>query len=122
MLLALLKRRKATAEALVKAKVQAQELKAELAPLKEEIQKLKLQRACLEEKVNLIHIHWMEDVRHYKVNWKHGNTLTCAFSNVGSFTIHCLRCFSTGNSRFFGREQQRSENRGKLSKEENWRN
>ncbi|KAK2830153.1 hypothetical protein Q5P01_018084 [Channa striata] len=65
-LLALLKRREATAGALGKAKDQAQELKAQLRPLKEEIQKLKLQRACLEEKLNLIHIHWREDVVRYK--------------------------------------------------------
>lgn len=66
-LLALLKRREATAGALVKAKEQAQELKAQLGPLKEEIQKLKLYRACLEEKLKLSHIHWREDVGHYKV-------------------------------------------------------
>lgn len=69
-MLALLKRREATAGALVKAKEQAQELKAQLGPLKEEIQKLKLHRACLEEKLKLIHIHWREDVGHYKVGKK----------------------------------------------------
>lgn len=65
-LLALLKRREATAGALVKAKEQAQELRAQLGPLREEIQKLKLQRACLEEKLKLIHIHRREDVGQYK--------------------------------------------------------
>ncbi|XP_022602816.1 cytospin-B-like [Seriola dumerili] len=65
-LLALLKRRDATAGALVKAKEQAQELRAQLGPLREEIQKLKLQRACLEEKLKLIHIHRREDVGQYK--------------------------------------------------------
>ncbi|KAK2921291.1 hypothetical protein Q8A73_000776 [Channa argus] len=65
-LLALLKRREATAGALVKAKEQAQEMKAQLRPLKEDIQKLKLQRACLEEKLKLIHLHWREDVVRYK--------------------------------------------------------
>nr|XP_020441939.1 uncharacterized protein LOC109951666 [Monopterus albus] len=65
-LLALLKRREATAGALVKAKEQAQELKAQLKPIKEEIQKLKLQRACSEEKIKLIHIHRREDAGQYK--------------------------------------------------------
>uniref|UniRef100_A0A3Q3LG85 Syncoilin, intermediate filament protein n=1 Tax=Mastacembelus armatus TaxID=205130 RepID=A0A3Q3LG85_9TELE len=65
-LLALLKRKEATDGAVVKAKEQAQELKAQLRPLKEDIQKLKLQRACLEEKLKLIHIHWREDVGQYK--------------------------------------------------------
>ncbi|XP_008285835.1 trichohyalin [Stegastes partitus] len=65
-LLALLKRREATAGALVKAKEQAQELRAQLGPLREEIQKLKLQKACLEEKLKLIHIHRREDVGQYK--------------------------------------------------------
>ncbi|XP_040909748.1 syncoilin [Toxotes jaculatrix] len=65
-LLALLKRREATAGALVKAKEQAQELRAQLRPLREEIQKLKLQRACLEEKLKLIHMQRREDVGQYK--------------------------------------------------------
>lgn len=52
----------------MKAKEQAQELKSQLRPLKEEIQKLMLQRACLEEKLKLIHIHWREDVGQYKVS------------------------------------------------------
>ncbi|KAM6899459.1 syncoilin [Xenentodon cancila] len=65
-LLALLKRREAAAGALVKAKEQAQELRAKLGPLRDEIQELKLQRACLEEKLKLIHIQRMEDVEHHK--------------------------------------------------------
>lgn len=67
-LLALLKRREAAAGALVKAKEQAQELKAQLAPLTEEAQRLKLQKACLEEKLKLIHMHWREDAGQYKVS------------------------------------------------------
>lgn len=78
-LLALLNRREATAGALVKAKDQAQELKAQLRPLKEEIEKLKLQRACLEEKLNLIHIHRREDVAQYKVS----QTARRGICNVG---------------------------------------
>ncbi|XP_029369232.1 syncoilin isoform X2 [Echeneis naucrates] len=65
-LLALLKRREAAAGALVKAKEQAQELRAQLKPLREEIQKLNLQRACLEEKLKLIQIHRKEDLGQYK--------------------------------------------------------
>ncbi|XP_019946342.2 vimentin [Paralichthys olivaceus] len=65
-LLALLKRREATAGALVKAKEQGQELRAQLRPLRDEIQKLKLQRSCLEEKLKLIHIHRREDAGRYK--------------------------------------------------------
>ena len=67
-LLALLKRREATAGALVKAKEQAQELKAQLRPLRDEIQTLKLQRACLEEKLKLIYLHRREDAGQYKVS------------------------------------------------------
>ncbi|XP_032392275.1 uncharacterized protein sync [Etheostoma spectabile] len=65
-LLTLLKRREATATALVKAKEQAKELKAQLRPLKEEIQKLNLRRACLEEKLKLICLQRREDVGQYK--------------------------------------------------------
>lgn len=67
-LVALLKRREAAAGALVKAKEQAQELRAQLRPLKEESQELKLKRACLEEKLNLIHMQRREDLQHYKVS------------------------------------------------------
>lgn len=67
-LVALLKRREAAAGALVKAKEQAQELRAQLRPLKEESQELKLKRACLEEKLKLIHMQRGEDVQHYKVS------------------------------------------------------
>ncbi|XP_070702709.1 uncharacterized protein sync [Pempheris klunzingeri] len=65
-LLALLKRREITAAALVKAKEQAQELRGQLRPLKEEIQKLNLQRVCLEEKLNLSYAQRREDVEQYK--------------------------------------------------------
>lgn len=65
-LLALLKRRDAAEAALVKTREQAQELRALIRPLREEIQKLTLQRACLEEKLKLIHIQRREDVGQYK--------------------------------------------------------
>uniref|UniRef100_A0A3P9LGP2 Syncoilin, intermediate filament protein n=1 Tax=Oryzias latipes TaxID=8090 RepID=A0A3P9LGP2_ORYLA len=55
-LLALLKRRDATAGALLKAKEQSQELRGQLTPLREEVQKLLLQRACLGEKAKLIEV------------------------------------------------------------------
>lgn len=66
-MLALLKRREATAGALVKAKEQIQELRVQLRPLREEIEKVKLQRACLEEKLKLIHMQRRENVGQYKV-------------------------------------------------------
>ncbi|XP_034561226.1 uncharacterized protein sync [Notolabrus celidotus] len=65
-MLALLKRREITAEALVKAKDQAQVLKTQLTPLMEEIQKLHLQRTCLEEKIRLCCMQRREDVGQYK--------------------------------------------------------
>ncbi|XP_034401382.1 uncharacterized protein sync [Cyclopterus lumpus] len=65
-LLTLLKRREATAAALLKAKEHARELRAQLRPLKEEIQRLTLQRARLEEKLKLIHWKRREDVGQYK--------------------------------------------------------
>lgn len=71
-LLALLKRREVTAEALVKAKEQAHEMKTKLTPLKEEIQKLNLQRTCLEEKLKLTSIHRREEVGLYKVSLMKG--------------------------------------------------
>lgn len=74
-LLALLKRREAAAGALVKAREQAQELKAQLRPLKEENQELELKRACLEEKLKLIHMQRREDVKQYKVSRAAGGTL-----------------------------------------------
>uniref|UniRef100_A0A8C5EKD2 Syncoilin-like n=1 Tax=Gouania willdenowi TaxID=441366 RepID=A0A8C5EKD2_GOUWI len=67
-LLALMKRKETTADALVKVKENTQELKSQLRPLREEIQKLKLQRSCLEEKLKLIHIQRGEDVGQYKVS------------------------------------------------------
>ncbi|KAM9386057.1 uncharacterized protein sync [Pholidichthys leucotaenia] len=65
-LLALLKRRESTAGALVKTKEQAQELRAQLRPLRVEIEKLILQKTCLEEKLKLIHIQRREEVGQYK--------------------------------------------------------
>lgn len=66
-LLALLKRRESTAGTLTRAKDQAQELRAQVKPLREELQKLELQRTCLEQKLKLLHIQRVEDVGQYKV-------------------------------------------------------
>ncbi|XP_056153861.1 syncoilin [Lampris incognitus] len=66
MLLALLKRREATSGALVKAREQAQELRAQLGPLRQESQQLALQRACLDEKLKLLQIQRKENVAQYK--------------------------------------------------------
>ncbi|XP_038821722.1 uncharacterized protein sync [Salvelinus namaycush] len=66
MLLALLKRREGTSEALVKARQQAQELRARRGPLREEGQRLGLQRACLEERLKLMETHRREDVEQYR--------------------------------------------------------
>lgn len=83
-LVALLKRREAAAVALVKAKEQAQELRAQLRPLKEENQDLKLKRACLEEKIKLIHIQRREDVQHYKVSAATGGKTVSQVENWGT--------------------------------------
>ncbi|XP_012706834.2 syncoilin [Fundulus heteroclitus] len=65
-LVALLKRKEATAGALAAAKEQSQELRVRLKPLREEIQKLELERTCLKEKLKLIHMQREEDTGHYK--------------------------------------------------------
>ncbi|XP_037549532.1 syncoilin [Nematolebias whitei] len=71
MLVALLKRREATAGALVKTKQHAQELRAQLRPLREEVHKLELKRACLDEKLQLIVLQRREHVGRYKVEVFH---------------------------------------------------
>ncbi|XP_049606307.1 syncoilin [Syngnathus scovelli] len=67
-LLALQKRKETTTSACVKAKEQTRELKAQLGPLREETQTQVLQRACLEEKLKLVHIQMREDAEHYEEN------------------------------------------------------
>ncbi|XP_056268195.1 uncharacterized protein sync isoform X3 [Pseudoliparis swirei] len=71
-LLTLIKRREATAAALLKAREHARDLRAQLRPLKEEIQQLTLQRACLDDRLKLIAFQWREDVGQCKVSetWK----------------------------------------------------
>ncbi|XP_012695417.2 syncoilin [Clupea harengus] len=65
-LVALLKRREGGQEALRRAKEEAQELRGRLGPLREEHQRLLLQRACLEEKHTLMDHHRRESLDHYK--------------------------------------------------------
>ncbi|XP_038828232.1 syncoilin-like [Salvelinus namaycush] len=66
MLLALLKRKERTSEAQVKARQQAQELRSRRGPMREEGQRLGLQRACLEERLILMETHRREDVERYR--------------------------------------------------------
>ncbi|KAM4725391.1 uncharacterized protein sync [Anableps anableps] len=65
-LVALLKRKEATAGALVKAKEQSQELRVQVKPLTEKIQKLELERTCLEERLKLTLMQRKEDAGRYK--------------------------------------------------------
>ncbi|MED6247545.1 hypothetical protein ATANTOWER_006748, partial [Ataeniobius toweri] len=65
-LVSLLKRKEATAGGVVKAKQQSQELRVQLKPLREEIQKLQLERTCLEERLKLTFMQRQEDASHYK--------------------------------------------------------
>ncbi|XP_038164973.1 uncharacterized protein sync [Cyprinodon tularosa] len=65
-LVALLKRKEATADALTKSKNQSHELKVQVKPLMDEIQKLELERTCLEERLKLTHMQRQEDASRYK--------------------------------------------------------
>ncbi|KAJ7991913.1 hypothetical protein DPEC_G00288800 [Dallia pectoralis] len=65
-LLALLKRREGTSEALGRTRQQAQELRGRLKPLREEEQKLGLQTACLEERLKLMETQRRENIEQYK--------------------------------------------------------
>ncbi|XP_027892901.1 syncoilin isoform X1 [Xiphophorus couchianus] len=63
---ALLKRKEAAAGALLKAKEQSQELRVQVKPLREEIQKLELERTCLEERLKLTYMQRQEDAGRHK--------------------------------------------------------
>lgn len=66
-LVALLKRRQSSADALIKYREQCQDLKAQLGPLKEEEQRLGLERARLEERIHLMEKQRKENVEQYRV-------------------------------------------------------
>nr|XP_055076356.1 syncoilin [Misgurnus anguillicaudatus]XP_055076357.1 syncoilin [Misgurnus anguillicaudatus] len=65
-LMSLLKRRQATIEAISKAKEQCQELRTRLGPLREEEHMLKLQKTCLEERIQLMENQRRENVEQYR--------------------------------------------------------
>ncbi|XP_061671086.1 golgin subfamily A member 6-like protein 7 [Syngnathoides biaculeatus] len=65
-LLALQKRKETTTGALVKAKDQTRELKAQLGPLREEMHTQVLQKSRLEEKLKLVQQQKREDTGHYE--------------------------------------------------------
>lgn len=66
-LVALLKRRQSSADALIKYREQCQELKTQLGPLKEEEQRLGLERTRLEERIYLMDKQRKENVEQYRV-------------------------------------------------------
>ncbi|XP_053084378.1 syncoilin [Pangasianodon hypophthalmus] len=65
-LVALLKRRQSSTDALIKYREQCQELKTQLGPLKEEEQRLGLERARLEERIHLMEKQRKENVEQYR--------------------------------------------------------
>lgn len=66
-LVALLKRRQSSTDALIKYREQCQDLKTQLGPLKEEEQRLGLERARLEERIHLMEKQRKENVEQYRV-------------------------------------------------------
>ncbi|TSK31412.1 Syncoilin [Bagarius yarrelli] len=65
-LVALLKRRQSSADALIKYREQCQELKTQIGPLKEEEQRLELERARLEERIHLMEKQRKENLEQYR--------------------------------------------------------